>query len=119
MDELLHQAASNVHAQLGPWQRESTYRDALAIELRSAHNLLVSTEVHGTVWFLPSGASHSTAVGTHIADILIAEPRIIIELKARSSTSTAHIQAKAYKETFRADDAYVIVFSDSVRICKI
>ena len=119
MDDILRRAADNVYDQLGPLQRESTYRDAMALELKSGHGLIVSTEVHGTVWFLPSGMSHPTAVGTHIADILIAEPRIVLELKARTSTSTACIQAKAYKETFGAKDAYVVVFADAVRIAKV
>lgn len=41
---ILETALQNVIAQLGPWQRESTYRDALSAEL-VFQGFTVSTEV--------------------------------------------------------------------------
>ena len=109
---LLESSAKFVIDQLGPWQRESTYRDALAAELRSL-GFSASTEVKSTVWYTPSGSDTPTAVGTHIADIVVVDPShqtSVIEIKLKSSSTDAGLaQANAYKTSFKADRSFLVV----------
>lgn len=110
MQQVLEDAAANVNQQLGPWMRESVFRDALAAELRS-RGYSVSTEVHAPIMFKPSVASEAVSVGTHIADLVVSTPttKTVVELKLRSS-ATALPQAQAYKKSFSADECFLIVF---------
>ena len=119
MQHLLEDAVKNVHTHLGPWMRESVFRDALAADLRS-RGYSVSTAVHAPIMFKPTGASEAVSVGTHIADLVVSTPtgKTVIELKVRSS-ATALPQAQAYKSTFNADDCFLIVFSSAPTVTRV
>jgi GxxExxY protein len=74
--------AMKVHRTLGPGFLEAVYQRALLLELQTAG---IRAEVDKRIRVMYSGVP----VGDFIADVLV-EDRIILELKAAESVSTAH-----------------------------
>jgi GxxExxY protein len=98
--------AMKVHRTLGPGFLEAVYQRALLLELQTAG---IRAEVDKRIRVMYSGVP----VGDFIADVLV-EDRIILELKAAESLSTAHeVQTVNYLTATGLDVGLLINFGSN------
>lgn len=87
VEECLISCCGEIYLTLGSGYKECVYQRALAYELTS-RNLNVSTEVNVNIYY------KDIFIGYERADIVISNPKTVIELKAQS-------QKISYKELFQ------------------
>ena len=108
--DLIVECAMIVRSQLTPGFEEKVYKNALYIELID-HGITVETEVPFKVYY------KDHIVGDYRAD-MIADRRVIIELKAVSNLATIHeVQLVNYLTATGIDDGLLINFgSEKIEI---
>lgn len=107
--DLTHQiigCAMEVHTEMGSGFQEQIYQKCLALQLEKA-GIMCAREISQPIFF------GETQVGERRIDIL-AENKILIELKARSSLEPVHLaQAKNYLEAFGLEVGLLINFGET------
>ena len=107
MIDLIADCAKRVRSKLTPGFEEKVYKNAMFIELRDC-GVTVETEVPFKVYY------KNHIVGEYRAD-MIAERKVIIELKAVSALSVIHeVQLVNYLTATGIDDGILINFGSDV-----
>ena len=105
--DLIADCAKRVRSKLTPGFEEKVYKNAMFIELRDC-GVTVETEVPFKVYY------KNHIVGEYRAD-MIAERKVIIELKAVSALSVIHeVQLVNYLTATGIDDGILINFGSDV-----
>jgi GxxExxY protein len=100
-------AAITVHRVLGPGFLESVYHRALERELTNS-GLRIETEREVTIWY------DGLPVGDHRLDLIV-DGQIVVELKAVSALSGAHLaQVRSYLRAVRLRIGLLLNFADAV-----